>query len=271
MKMKILLIVVAVAAATFAVVQTSRISGLRERVAEAERKRLDLLMEMLWSGKGEAIEVVGVNPESAYRKAADAYQARDLIALRTALSFCNNCPIEVERILLSPFNRSFLRTDILQDFERVEDFERFSWVNTEVSMFFGMLYARGREFDVLTCLEELSFLRFRKYKEKFHIEGKKDLEQMAQRFMDLWIAHIESPEGFTRIGLRGLVRQRTELDEALRPGGGVSKKAVIEFGRGMTRGLIRCGYTPKWLDVDFPSLPEEQKSKGAEASNNEGR
>lgn len=264
MKIKILLSIVAAVAVTFAIVQTSRISGLKERIASVEQKRLDLLMEKLWSGKGETIEVVGVNPESAYRKAADAYQSRDLIALRTALSFCNNCPIEVERILLSPFNRSFLRTDILQDFERVEDFVRFSWVNTEVSMFFGMLYARGREFDVLTCLEELSFLRFRKYKEKFHTEGKKDLEQMAQRFMDLWIAHIESPEGFTRIGLRALVRKGTELSEAMRPGSGLPQKSVIEFGRGMTRGLIRCGYTPKWLDKDFPPLPEDKESKGTQ-------
>ena len=264
MKIKILLSIVAAVAVTFAIVQTSRISGLKKRIASVEQKRLDLLMEKLWSGKGETIEVVGVNPESAYRKAADAYQARDLIALRTALSFCNNCPIEVERILLSPFNRSFLRTDILQDFERVEDFVRFSWVNTEVSMFFGMLYARGREFDVLTCLEELSFLRFRKYKEKFHTEGKKDLEQMAQRFMDLWIAHIESPEGFTRIGLRALVRKGTELSEAMRPGSGLPQKSVIEFGRGMARGLIRCGYTPKWLDKDFPPLPEDKEAKGTQ-------
>ena len=264
MKIKILLSIVAAVAVTFAIVQTSRISGLKKRIASVEQKRLDLLMEKLWSGKGETIEVVGVNPESAYRKAADAYQARDLIALRTALSFCNNCPIEVERILLSPFNRSFLRTDILQDFERVEDFVRFSWANTEVSMFFGMLYARGREFDVLTCLEELSFLRFRKYKEKFHTEGKKDLEQMAQRFMDLWIAHIESPEGFTRIGLRALVRKGTELSEAMRPGSGLPQKSVIEFGRGMARGLIRCGYTPKWLDKDFPPLPEDKESKGTQ-------
>ena len=67
MKLKILLTVVAVAAATFAVVQTSRISGLRERVAAAEQKRLNFVMEMLCPGKGETIEVVGVNPESAYR------------------------------------------------------------------------------------------------------------------------------------------------------------------------------------------------------------
>ena len=270
MKLKILLSIVAAVAVTFAVVQTSRISDLKERVASAEQRRLDLLMEMLWSGKGETIEVVGVNPETAYRKAADAYQARDLIALRTALPLCNNCPVEIEKILLSPFNRNFLRTDTLQGFTRVEDFECFAWANIEVAMFFGRSCFREKSFEIPISIEYLTFLRFRKYKEKFHIEGKKDLEQMAQRFMDLWIAHVESPEGFTRIGLRALVRQRTELDEALRPGGGVSRKAVIEFGRGMTMGLVRCGYTPKWLDKDFPPLPEEQESKGAEASNNAG-
>ena len=138
-------------------------------------------------------------------------------------------------------------------------------------MFFGRSCFRGKEFEIPICIEYLTFLRFRKYKEKFHAEGKKDLEQVAQRFMDLWIAHIESPEGFTRIGLRGLIRQRTELDEAVRPGSGVSHEDVIEFGRGVTMGLVRCGYTPKWLDKDFPPLPEEKESKGAEASDNAGR
>ena len=256
MKMKILLIVVAVTAVTVAVVQTSRISGLKGRVAAAEHKRLNLLMEMLCPGKGETIEVVGVNPEAAYRKAVEAYQARDLIALRTALYSLPAFP-EVKMPLRFAFDDSFLRTERLLDFACVDDFERFAWVNTEVSMYYGRLYLRGRNFETPICIEYLTFLRFRKYKEKFLAEGKKDLEQVAQRFMDLWIAHIESPEGFTRIGLRGLIRQRTELDEAVRPGSGVSHEDVIEFGRGMTMGLVRCGYTPKWLDKDFPQLPEE--------------
>ncbi len=85
---------------------------------------------------------------------------------------------------------------------------------------------------------------------------------MALRFMDLWAAHIESPEGFTRIGLRGLVRQRTELDEAVRPGSGVSQNAVIEFCRGMSMGLVRCGYMPKWLDEEFPPLSEGATKAG---------
>ena len=270
MKTKILLSIVAVVAVTFAVVQTSRISGLKERAAVVEHKRLNFVMEMLCPGKGETIEVVGVNPESAYRKAVEAYQARDLIALRTALSLCNNCPIEIEKILLSPFNRSFLRTDMLQEFSRVEDFECFAWANIEVAMFFGRSCFRGKEFEIPICIEYLTFLRFRKYKEKFHAGGKKDLEQVAQRFMDLWIAHIESPEGFTRIGVRGMIRQQTELVDAARPGCGMSQKGAISLGRVMTRGLIRCGYTPKWLDKDFPPLPEEKESKGAEASNNTG-
>lgn len=259
MKIKILLIVITAVAVMFAVVQTLRISGLKERAAALERKRLDLLMEMLCPGKDETIEVIGVNPESAYRRAADAYRAHDLIALRTALSLCNNCPIEIEKILLSPFNSGFLRTNELQEFSRVEDFECFAWANVAVAKFFGRSCFRGKEFEIPICIEYLTFLRFRKYKEKFHAEGKKGLEQMAQRFMDLWIAHIESPEGFTRIGLRGLVRQRTELDEAVRPGGGVSRRAVMEFGRGMAMGLVRCGYTPKWLDKEYP--PQQPKDE----------
>ena len=263
MKIKILLSIVAVVAVTLAVVQTSRISGLRERVSAAERKRLDFVMEMLCPGKGEKVEVIGVNLESAYRKAADAYQARDLIALRTALSFCNNCPIETERILLSPFNSSFLRTDSLQEFSRVEDFECFAWANIEVAMFFGRSCFREKSFEIPISIEYLTFLRFKKYKEKFLAEGKKDLEQVAQRFMDLWIAHIESPEGFTRIGVRGMLKQQTELVDAARPGCGMSQKGAISLGRVMSMGIVRCGYTPKWLDVDFPQLPEEPKRKDA--------
>ena len=256
MKMKILLSVVAVVAVTFAVVRTSQISGLKERAAAAEHKRLNFVMEMLCPGKGVAMEVVGVNPESAYRRAADAYQTRDLIALRTALSLCNNCPIEIERILLSPFNRGFLRTDTLQEFSRVGDFECFAWANIEVAMFFGRSCFREKSYEIPISIEYLTFLRFRKYKEKFHAEGKKDLEQVAQRFMDLWIAHIESPEGFTRIGVRGMIRQQTELVDAARPGCGMSQKGAISLGRAMSMGLVRCGYTPKWLDAEFP-LPSK--------------
>ena len=269
MKTKILLSIVAVVAVTFAVVQTSRISGLRERATAAEQKRLNFVMEMLSSFKGDVMDVVGVNPEAAYRKAADAYQDRDLIALRTALSELPAFP-DVNMPLRLAFDDSFLRTERLQDFGNSEEFERFAWANTEVSMFYGRMYIRSKDFEIPISIEYLTFLRFRKYKEKFHAEGKKDLEQMAQRFMDLWIAHIESPEGFTRIGARGMIRQQTELVDAARPGCGMSQKGAISLGRVMTRGLIRCGYTPKWLDKDFPPLPEEQESKGSEASNNAG-
>ena len=253
MKMKILLAVVAAVAVTFAVVQTSRISGLKERARAFEQERIKLLMEMLCPGKGDVMDVVGGDPDSSYQRAFDAYQAHDLIALRTALYSLPPFPA-VKMPLRFAFDDAFLRTDRLQDFNNVDEFERFAWANTDVAMFYGSLYVRGREFEILTCIEEFSFLRFRKYKEKFHAEGKKDLEQMAKRFMDLWIAHIESPEGFTRIGLRGLTRQRTELDEAVRPGCGVSKEAVNTFGRGITMGLVRCGYTPKWLDKEYPPL-----------------
>ena len=260
MKMKILLSAIAAAAVTFAVVQSSRISSLKERAASAENKRISLLMEMLCHGHGEAMEVVGVNQEASYRKAAEAYQTRDLISLRTALYELPAFP-DIKMPLGFAFDETFLRTEQLQDFSCVDDFERFALVNTEVSMYYGRLHLRGREFEVLTCIEELAFLRFRKYMEKFHAEGKTDLEQMARHFMDLWIAHIESPDGFTRLGVRGMIRQQTELVDAARPGCGMSRKGAISLGRGMTRGLISCGYTPKWLDVDFPLLPEDKEAK----------
>ena len=253
--MKILLSVVAVVAVTFAVVRTSQISGLKERAAAAEHKRLNFVMEMLCPGKGEAIEVVDVNPESAYRKAADAYQNRDLIALRTALCSLPAFP-DVRMPLGFAFDNAFLRTERLLEFSRVDDFERFAWVNTEVSMYYGRLHMREKHFEFPISIEYLTFLRFRKYKEKFHAEGKKDLEQAAQRFIDLWVAHIESPEGFTRIGVRGMIKQQTELVDAARPGCGMSKKGAVSLGRAMSMGLVRCGYTPKWLDKDFP-LPEK--------------
>ena len=252
MKMKILLSIVAVAASTFAVFQTSRISGLKERVAEAERKRLDFVKEMLWSG--EKIEVVGVSPESAYRKAAEAYQSRDLVALRTSLYSLPAYP-DVKMPLRFAFDDSFLRAKRLLDFNNVDEFECFAWANTDVAMFYGRLYERSRKFEMLTCIEELSFLRFKSYREKFHAEGRKDLEQTAKRFMDLWVAHIESPEGFTRIGIRGMIKQQTELVDAARPGCGMSQEGAISLGRAMSIGLVRCGYTPKWLDEEFPAVP----------------
>ena len=53
---------------------------------------------------------------------------------------------------------------------------------------------------------------------------------------------------------------------------GVTEEEMRDSIRGCVYLLQkRCGYTPKWLDEEFPLLSEEKKSKGAVAPNNAGR
>ena len=164
-----------------------------------------------------------------------------------------------------------LREDGLKEFALAEDFER----AMHMSMSLARIYGR---FEVDSELEDYTIVSIewemlgllQKYKDKFTREGKSDCLRVTERFLAEWIAQIESEQGFTRAYVR---RQ----DQGLR------RRRLVERGETTAEELRRCvrggayplqkfcGYTPKWLDEEFPLLPEEKESKGADASTNAGR
>ena len=74
-----------------------------------------------------------------------------------------------------------------------------------------------------------------------------DIENMEKA-----IEQIESANGLTRQAARYAVKQNTVLAEAISPARGSSHEKAIRCARASAIGLIKSGYTPKWLDEEFP-------------------
>ena len=74
-------------------------------------------------------------------------------------------------------------------------------------------------------------------------------------FLAKWISLIESEKGLTRMKIR---RYMPAMHVRARMVGDVSPAQVVKAVRWHALSLINCGYTPKWLDEEFP-LPEGEK------------
>ena len=81
--------------------------------------------------------------------------------------------------------------------------------------------------------------------EKFRKDGRKDFEAIAQKFLDMWVAHIESRQGFVRRYAHYLLENDLSLIEVGRRG---TREEIINRARKSADALIRRGYTPKWLN-----------------------
>ena len=153
------------------------------------------------------------------------------------------------------------RKDGLKEFASAEDFER----AVRVSMALARIYGRfmvDSELEVHTIVSiECEMLEcLQKYKDKFVREGKSDCLQATERLLAEWIAQIESENGFVRAYMRsqdqGLRRMR------LVERGETTENELRRCVRGGVYPLQKlCGYTPKWLDEEFPLLPEDKEAK----------
>ena len=89
----------------------------------------------------------------------------------------------------------------------------------------------------------------------FNAAGRTDMEKTAERFLAEWIDQIESENGYTRACLvQDIACVRVQGDSLMENCGmtwdEVSQNVVLQ----VTHGLIKAGYTPKWLD-EFKNIP----------------
>ena len=192
-------------------------------------------------------------PKSVYGLRGDDHHK---VELPLARMWCN------ERIRL--------REDGLKEFASVEDFEHAMRVSMALARIYGrFIVDSGLTADrYLVSIECETLERLQKHKDKFAREGKSDCLRVTERFLAEWIAQIESEQGFTRAYMR---RQ----DQGLRHFAEIGEATAEELRRDLRKCVYQlqksCGYTPKWLDEEFPLLLEEKESKGPEASDNAGR
>ena len=121
----------------------------------------------------------------------------------------------------------------------------------------GTLLAR-RDFDGSLMFLETWYLQMltdsRKY---YEARGAVDCLNIVNQMHARCLSHIESENGFTRMWLR----REMENELWLVRRGLRSSEDVPTRARTCVRLMIDVGYTPKWLDEEFPLLPEGSAKK----------
>ena len=199
---------------------------------------------------------------SAYRELYVAYTNSDVDAMQDCMSRMPSTVSNVlARILLvaeGDFYESvwstFLTSTNLVEFANVEDVRRYFQVNLLAVRFLGDTDLRRRSYSGLISIERRVLKKLNCYKEKFHNETRTDMEACIDGFIAQWVEHIESEKGYTRMYMRSQVA--LQCDHVLKDGW--SQERLLDAIRRYADGLIRVGYTPKWLDEEFPAVPAAQ-------------
>ena len=163
-----------------------------------------------------------------------------------------------------------LREDGLKEFASAEEFEHAMRVSMALARIYGrFIVDSGFAVDCdLMTIESETLESLQKYTDKFAREGRADCLRATERLLAEWIAQIESSNGFTRVCMRTQEQRLRHFVE-------IGEATAGELRRDLRKGAYQlqrfCGYTPKWLDEEFPLQSEEKESKGADASTNAGR
>ena len=198
-----------------------------------------------------------------FRRVADAYVCGSTQALHAAMmhvpAFVTNASDHVFEKVSSPvrkaldqgFFRSRVDGPVVRPFDDVSAFEEFATLNVELVSFLGKIDLRRETYSYdLLAYDSFVLLRLTQYRDDFSRRGREDLKNCAVRFLREWQGHVESEECFTRNFMRV---QKTVTynwkDDVVR----------MKHIRSFSRKLIKNGYTPKWLDEEFP-LPTEADS-----------
>ena len=146
----------------------------------------------------------------------------------------------------------------IREFASEEEFDRQMKRSLAIAKLYGeFLVESGRIADeILVTIDWIALKRLQTYREGFKRDGKTDCLQSAERLLADWIEQIESKKGFTRTYMRA---QKVGLRHFVKTGE-LSEERSVQYVRDYVRPLQdRCGYTPKWLDAEFPSVSTSQK------------
>ncbi len=206
-----------------------------------ERRRIDV-------GESEKIALGEI-----FRDIENAYSNSNAVTMARAMSSVSNrvdnmqdeLYIKLSNGLVGLFNERFLGGGQLHQFSSPAEFEHFARLHMGMALFLGGHHCRRNEYDGRPrWIEYRTFEVLKQYESFFRDDGKNDFAIVARRLLDEWAEHIESDEGFIRRcayydvdATRPLIQQGK-----LTPG-------EVRFSVFMTVcHVIKCGYTPKWLD-----------------------
>lgn len=141
--------------------------------------------------------------------------------------------------------RRFLGGGQLHQFSSPAEFEHFARLHTRMALFLGENHFRRNLYNgKVQWIEYRTLEVLKQYLRFFRDGGKNDFAIAAQRLLGEWTEHIESNEGFIRRCAYYDVDETRPLIQQ-----GKLTPEQVRFGEFMTVcHLIKCGYTPKWLD-----------------------
>lgn len=201
-----------------------------------------------------------------YKRIATAYLNGRTCVLRDCISLLSN---RVEKIdyhiypsIAQPakdllYQKFLLGRELksLTDFASAEDFAAYLAVNMEMVRLIGCSEARRTEpHNAVDWMEGMTLRRIAEYRQKCLDSGKDDYATVAERTLMDWTSCIESDNGLTRMKMRHLLPILRERAKVV----GKSERDVIKDVRSYALCLINCGYTPKWLDEEFPAESASQ-------------
>ena len=131
-------------------------------------------------------------------------------------------------------------------FDSLADFENFVALHTKMALFLGNYSCKRNDYGFVQTawLEYGTFEVLKRYVDQFHDEGKKDFEAIAQKYLDNWIEHIESDQGF----IRRHAHFNMDMSRIAVQVGWISLSGARGGALSGAVPLIKLGYTPKWLD-----------------------
>lgn len=127
--------------------------------------------------------------------------------------------------------------------------------NLALTKVLGGIMVKSKASDDDLCLLDPRFLELlQSYRDRFRKAGKTECFEVVERYIAEWIEHIESENGFTR----AYARKTAKIGQHWIRLGELTPKDIRNQERGSVHELQkRCGYTPKWLDEEFPVLEEK--------------
>lgn len=143
----------------------------------------------------------------------------------------------------------------LKEFATSRDFTQYCRINIEFALFLGNVFLMREDYE--SPMSQLDFRVLRvllRYKDDFHAKGRTDLEQTVDGFISEWESQIESENGFTR----QYMWYQVDLQWACYNNGDWTLDQLSDWTKRYAKGLIRLGYTPKWLS-EFDDLSEAVK------------
>lgn len=219
-----------------------RVIAWEKSVQKYEKKRVEI-----GETEQQALHTIYHDIENAYTNNQIEVMARAMACVSNRVDYIHDSLYrELTGGIKDLFWVRFLVDNRRRDFDTPAEFESFVKLHLKMAFFLGDCDCKRNNYGLseMQWIEYSTFEVLKKYVEQFHNEGKKNFEAIAQKYLDSWIAHIESDSGF----IRRYAHFSMDMSRIAVQVGWIS----LPLARlGAFTGVIplaKRGYMPKWVD-----------------------